>query len=163
MPVRYMTRHAGLREHVAQVFHRGQAVRREDVLFLAVVEERQTCIRHTVKVEVPREFQAPRHPHAHAVADAVVVEDDRGMQERMQEPEDIERRFRVFRTVEEAEMAVFRGRFAGQDRRDAGRGVTELGADGKADGKFVGHEAIVLDDLVPERIAEHKNLDTVFQ
>ena len=104
-----------------------------------------------------------RQPEAHAVADAVVVEDDRRMQEGMQEAEKGERGFRVLRTVKKAEMAVFRGRFAGQDRRDARRGIAELRADGKAHRKLIRHEAVTLDDLVPERIAEHKDFHTVLQ
>ena len=67
----------------------------------------------------------------------------------MQKPEKGERGFRPFRTVEKAEMAVFRGRFAGQDRRDAGRGVAELRADRKPDGKLLHHKTIALDNLVP--------------
>ena len=163
MPVRDMERHAGFGQDVPEVFHGGQAVRRENVLLLAIVEERKPGVRHAVEVEISREVLVTRYPHAHAVADAVVVEDDRRMQEGMQKTENAERGLRIFRTVEEAEMAVFRGRFAGQDRRDARRGVAELRADGKPDGKFIHHELVALDDFIPERIAEHENLDTVFQ
>ena len=102
-------------------------------------------------------------PQAQTVADAVVVEDDRGMQEGMQEPEKGERGLRIFRTVEKAEMTVFRGRLAGQDRRDARRGIAELRTDRQAHRKFIHHEAVALDDLVPERVAEHKNLNTILQ
>ena len=118
-------------------------------------------IRYTVEVEVACVVLVACEPQAQAMANAVVVEDDRRMQERMQKTEKSERGFRIFRTVEKAEMAVFRGGLAGQDRRDARRGVAELRADGKPDGEFVHHELVALDDLIPERIAEHENLNTV--